>query len=193
MRWRVPRRLLPLLLVLAASAAAAQSPVDIELQDRLADLKIEHDGDGVYVVIEQEGANRRIAAEDFLAAVEAKEIEQRQNGLLFVIFNISGWQGVIWVGLGLLGQVLFTGRMLVQWLASEKEKRSVVPVAFWWMSLIGATMLIVYFGWRKDIVGLLGQATGWLIYVRNLWMIHSANHREVSVTVDPAPEPELPQ
>jgi lipid-A-disaccharide synthase-like uncharacterized protein len=193
MRWRVPRRLLPLLLVLLAASAAAQSPVPVELQDRLADLKIEHDGDGVYVIIEQDGANRRIAAEDFLAAVEAKEIEQRQNGLLFVIFNISGWQGVIWVGLGLLGQVLFTGRMLVQWLASEKEKRSVVPVAFWWMSLIGATMLIVYFGWRKDIVGLLGQATGWLIYVRNLWMIHSANHRKISVTLDPAPEPELPQ
>jgi lipid-A-disaccharide synthase-like uncharacterized protein len=67
------------------------------------------------------------------------------------------------VGLGLLGQVLFTGRMLVQWLASEKQKRSVVPVAFWWMSLIGATMLLVYFTWRRDIVGVLGQATGWFI------------------------------
>ena len=74
--------------------------------------------------------------------------------------------------LGLLGQVLFTGRMVVQWLVSEKQKQSVVPTAFWWMSLIGASMLITYFIWRKDIVGFLGQATGWLIYVRNLWLIY---------------------
>ena len=71
-----------------------------------------------------------------------------------------------WVGLGLLGQVLFTGRMIVQWLASEKQKRSVIPVAFWWMSLGGATMLIISFIWRVDIVGILGQATGWFIYLR---------------------------
>jgi lipid-A-disaccharide synthase-like uncharacterized protein len=80
--------------------------------------------------------------------------------------------GFLWVGLGLLGQVLFTGRMIVQWLISEKNRRSVVPPAFWWMSLIGATMLLVYFLWRKEPVGVLGQATGWFIYVRNLWMIY---------------------
>ncbi|HAI14296.1 MAG TPA: hypothetical protein DCM28_21505, partial [Phycisphaerales bacterium] len=73
----------------------------------------------------------------------------------------------MWVAVGLLGQVLFTGRMIVQWIASEKSKRSVVPTAFWWMSLIGASMLITYFIWRKDVVGVLGQATGWFIYVRN--------------------------
>ena len=48
----------------------------------------------------------------------------------------------------------------------------VVPIAFWWMSLTGATMLIIYFGWRKGAVGILGQATGWLLYVRNLWLIY---------------------
>ena len=61
--------------------------------------------------------------------------------------------------------------MLVQWLTSEKSKRSVVPVSFWWMSLVGATMLLVYFIWRRDIVGILGQATGWIIYIRNLVLI----------------------
>jgi lipid-A-disaccharide synthase-like uncharacterized protein len=61
--------------------------------------------------------------------------------------------------------------MLIQWFASEKSGRSVIPVAFWWMSLIGATMLLVYFIWRRDIVGILGQATGWGIYVRNLVLI----------------------
>ncbi|MEI6339216.1 MAG: lipid-A-disaccharide synthase N-terminal domain-containing protein [Verrucomicrobiota bacterium] len=79
--------------------------------------------------------------------------------------------GLAWVTLGLGGQLLFTGRMLVQWLASEKSKRSVIPISFWWMSLIGSTMLLVYFIWRRDIVGILGQATGWVIYIRNLVLI----------------------
>ena len=89
-----------------------------------------------------------------------------------VFLNITSPMGFAWVGLGLLGQVLFTGRMVVQWLTSERRGRSVVPVAFWWMSLAGASMLLVYFIWRKDVVGVLGQSAGWLIYARNLYMIH---------------------
>ncbi len=90
----------------------------------------------------------------------------------FRLLNISTPIGIAWVVLGLLGQVLFTGRMVVQWLVSEKQHRSVVPPSFWWMSLIGASMLITYFIWRKDIVGFLGQGTGWLIYLRNIWLIY---------------------
>ncbi len=88
------------------------------------------------------------------------------------LFNISSSFGIAWVALGLLGQVLFSGRMLVQWIASEKARRSIVPVSFWWMSLAGATMLVLYFIWRKDIVGILGQSTGWFIYGRNLYLIY---------------------
>lgn len=88
------------------------------------------------------------------------------------IFNITSAAGLLWVGLGFLGQALFSGRMLVQWLVSERRKRSVVPVAFWWLSLTGASMLLVYFVWRKDIVGILGQATGWTIYARNLHLLY---------------------
>jgi lipid-A-disaccharide synthase-like uncharacterized protein len=88
------------------------------------------------------------------------------------LLNISSSTGVAWVGLGLLGQLLFTGRMLIQWLASEQEQRSVVPVAFWWMSLSGASMLMIYFIWRKDVVGILGQSAGWFIYARNLSFIY---------------------
>jgi len=91
---------------------------------------------------------------------------------LFAVLNISSAVGIAWVVFGLLGQVLFTGRMLVQWLVSERRKRSVVPVSFWWMSLGGASMLVIYFIWRRDIVGVLGQSTGWVIYVRNLWLIY---------------------
>jgi lipid-A-disaccharide synthase-like uncharacterized protein len=88
------------------------------------------------------------------------------------ILNVSSPMGYVWVGLGLLGQVLFTGRMIVQWLVSEKSKKSVVPPMFWWMSLGGSTMLMIYFLWRRDPIGLLGQSFGWFIYVRNLWMIY---------------------
>lgn len=93
------------------------------------------------------------------------------GGILATVFNVTTPAGLAWVALGLGGQLLFTGRMLVQWLSSERERRSVIPVAFWWMSLIGATMLLVYFIWRRDIVGVLGQATGWIIYIRNLMLI----------------------
>ena len=97
--------------------------------------------------------------------------KQASNPWWFTPLNISSPYGVVWVLLGLCGQLLFSGRMLVQWIASEKLKRSVVPVAFWWLALGGASMLLVYFAWRRDIIGILGQGTGWLIYVRNLYFI----------------------
>jgi lipid-A-disaccharide synthase-like uncharacterized protein len=87
-------------------------------------------------------------------------------------FQASGAAGFVWVAIGLAGQVLFAGRMIVQWLVSERSRRSVVPVAFWWISLAGASMLLLYFLWRKDVVGILGQTMGWLIYVRNLVLIY---------------------
>jgi len=104
-------------------------------------------------------------------AVQLLKLDDSRS-FTFKVLNISTPVGIAWVALGLLGQVLFTGRMIVQWLVSEKKKQSVVPPAFWWMSLFGASMLITYFIWRKDIVGFLGQGTGWLIYGRNLWLIY---------------------
>ena len=105
--------------------------------------------------------------------------------------NIASPIGILWVGLGLLGQVLFTGRMVVQWLASEKKNESVVPPIFWWMSLLGSTMLLLYFVWRWDPIGILGQAFGWFIYVRNLWLIYGKTQPPATIGEDPAPEPEL--
>ena len=98
--------------------------------------------------------------------------DQTSRGFWELLLNVSSPLGFFWVTLGLLGQVLFTGRMLVQWIVSERNRRSTVPPAFWWMSLVGATMLLVYFVWRKEPIGVLGQATGWFVYVRNLWLIH---------------------
>lgn len=88
------------------------------------------------------------------------------------VCNISSTWGLLWVGLGLVGQLLFTGRMIVQWLTSERRKRSVIPVSFWWMSLVGGAMLLTYFIWRRDVVGVLGQSIGVIVYSRNLVLIH---------------------
>lgn len=145
--------------------------------------------DGSYrFVLHTSGGNQLVSPEQFAQRVHN---EQRTRGWLEIVLNISSPIGVLWVVLGFGGQIVFTGRMIVQWLVSEKKGRSVVPPVFWWMSLVGATMLIVYFGWRKDIVGILGQATGWMIYVRNLWMIHKPNGQSRQPAEDPAPEPEL--
>ena len=74
--------------------------------------------------------------------------------------------------LGLLGQGLFFSRFLVQWLASEKTGKSVVPVSFWYLSIGGGLLLLVYAIWRKDPVITLGQLVGVFVYVRNLMLIH---------------------
>lgn len=73
--------------------------------------------------------------------------------------------------LGLLGQALFFSRFLVQWVASEKKGRSVVPLSFWYLSIGGGGLLLIYALWRKDPVIVLGQAVGLLVYVRNLMLI----------------------
>jgi lipid-A-disaccharide synthase-like uncharacterized protein len=78
----------------------------------------------------------------------------------------------VWLGVGLLGQALFTARFLVQWIASEKRKQSVVPIHFWYFSLGGGVTLLAYAIYRRDPVFILGQASGIFVYVRNLWFIH---------------------
>jgi len=78
-----------------------------------------------------------------------------------------------WVVVGLFGQLLFTGRFLVQWIASEKAKRSVVPVLFWYFSIGGALILLAYAIYRRDPVFILGQSMGLAIYLRNLWLIYA--------------------
>lgn len=81
-----------------------------------------------------------------------------------------------WLLLGFFGQSLFFMRFLLQWLASEKKKKSVIPVSFWYFSLGGAVVLLIYAIYRKDPVFILGQSLGFLIYTRNLILI--ARHKE---------------
>jgi lipid-A-disaccharide synthase-like uncharacterized protein len=164
------------LVLLAARAGALEEPLPrpVELKLKVAgvehiELALEDSGRYRYEVHFRDGHREGLTPEEFADLIYAGH---RNRGGFFRFLNITSPVGLLWVGLGLLGQVLFTGRMLVQWLASEKSKRSVIPISFWWMSLIGATLLAVYFIWRRDAVGFLGQATGWVVYVRNLRLIH---------------------
>ena len=80
---------------------------------------------------------------------------------------------LVWVAFGLFGQLLFTGRFLVQWIVSEREHKSVIPIAFWYFSITGGLVLFAYAIYRQDPVFILGQSIGIFIYSRNLWIIHS--------------------
>lgn len=81
------------------------------------------------------------------------------------------WARIVWLVIGFGGQGLFFGRFLVQWLASERAGRSYVPVSFWWFSIGGSLMVLLYAIYRKDPVIIVGQSTGIIIYVRNLVLI----------------------
>ncbi len=79
---------------------------------------------------------------------------------------------IFWLAVGLIGQFFFTMRFLVQWIYSEKKKQSLVPISFWIFSLLGSSMLLTYAIYRQDPVFILGQSFGFLIYSRNLHLIH---------------------
>jgi lipid-A-disaccharide synthase-like uncharacterized protein len=79
----------------------------------------------------------------------------------------------IWLGVGFAGQALFSMRFFVQWLASERQGRSVMPLAFWYFSVAGGLTLLAYALYRADPVFIAGQLGGVLIYLRNLQLIRA--------------------
>jgi lipid-A-disaccharide synthase-like uncharacterized protein len=76
-----------------------------------------------------------------------------------------------WLAVGFLEQACFFGRFLIQWIASERRWQSVVPVAFWYFSIVGGVILLAYAIHRQDPVFILRRATGILVYARNLYFI----------------------
>ncbi|MEE4108767.1 MAG: lipid-A-disaccharide synthase N-terminal domain-containing protein [Halieaceae bacterium] len=84
----------------------------------------------------------------------------------------------VWLSIGLIGQGLFSARFLVQWIASERAGRSVIPHLFWYLSLAGGVTLLAYALYRRDPVFIIGQATGAFIYCRNLWLITVERSRQ---------------
>ncbi len=83
----------------------------------------------------------------------------------------------LWVAIGLLGQVCFFSRFFVQWVASERAGRSVVPRAFWYFSIAGGMILLSYAIWRRDPVFILGQSGGLFVYLRNLVLLRREDAR----------------
>jgi lipid-A-disaccharide synthase-like uncharacterized protein len=92
------------------------------------------------------------------------------------MFDWLTWEH-IWILIGFGGQAVFTSRMLVQWWASEQAGRSVVPIAFGWLSIVGGTILLLYAIYRKDPVIISGQALGLIVYIRNLYLIFAERSR----------------
>lgn len=90
-----------------------------------------------------------------------------------IAFTVS-----LWTAIGFLGQFFFSLRFLVQWLQSEKARKSVVPVAFWYFSVLGGVTLLVYAIHQEDPVFIFGQGLGLVIYARNLVLIHKSRRRE---------------
>ena len=78
----------------------------------------------------------------------------------------------LWILFGFIAQVMFMMRFVVQWVASERARRSVVPIAFWFFSVAGGALLLIYAIYRKDPVFIAGQGAGLFIYFRNLWLIY---------------------
>src|ERR1700684_2722753 len=96
------------------------------------------------------------------------DLSHALGGYLYDVFVVKlDW----WLALGFLAQGLFTARFLVQWIASERAGKSVIPVAFWFFSIGGGALLLVYALYRRDPVFIAGQALGLVVYVRNLYFI----------------------
>lgn len=91
----------------------------------------------------------------------------------------------VWLVVGFVGQALFTMRFFVQWLQSERMRKSVVPEAFWYFSLLGGTTLLTYAIHRKDPVFIVGQASGLFIYLRNIYFIVRERKELKASTITP--------
>ena len=83
--------------------------------------------------------------------------------------------------LGFAGQSLFALRFLVQWVASERKGESIIPIYFWYLSLVGSLILLAYAIFRRDPVFIMGQSTGFIVYMRNLMLIYRKRARAAEV------------
>lgn len=169
-------------------------------------LEVVRDPEISFRVILRNGWRSEVLDESAFAAAygEAalREVKASGHNWVFALLNITSWGSLAWVCVGFGGQAAFTGRMAVQWLVSERQKQSVVPESFWWMSLFGGVMLFSYFVWRQDLVAVIGQTSGVVIYARNIRLIYKKRRREARAAAaaedggtgigeDPAPAPTL--
>lgn len=167
----------------ATATPAVEVPIDWVGYRSRAELVTTPEGPR-YRLVRTDGTREELSPDAF--ALRAIEVD-RGRAPLERALNVNGWVGIAWVTFGLLGQVIFMGRMVVQWLASEKEKRSIVPPTFWFLSLVGSVMLLTYFVWRWDVVGILGQSLGSAIYVRNIMLIRRHARQSSALEAEASP------
>jgi lipid-A-disaccharide synthase-like uncharacterized protein len=101
-------------------------------------------------------------------------------------FDPRSWHWDILAVVGFIAQALFASRFIVQWIASERRKRSHIPIHFWYLSLFGGILMTLYGLLRRDPVIILGQAPGLIVYARNLVLIYRHEHAERRATEDAA-------
>lgn len=89
---------------------------------------------------------------------------------------VAKWD--FWVLWGFIAQIMFMMRFMIQWIASERVGRSIVPVAFWFFSIGGGALLLTYAIVKKDPVFIAGQGLGLIIYFRNLWLIYKEKRKD---------------
>lgn len=116
--------------------------------------------------------------------------------------HVDARSPLLWLVIGFLGQGIFTARFLAQWVASERQRDSVVPVVFWWLSMAGGLTLLCYAIHREDPVIIVGQSMGVFIYVRNLMLLAKGRKRaakraaaeaaRTASVVPSVPRPHLP-
>jgi len=106
-------------------------------------------------------------------------------------WTLFDWQP--WLLVGFTGNAVFMSRFLVQWVASERKRQSVIPVAFWWLSIAGSVIMSIYFIGKNDLPGIIGFLPNSVVYIRNLQLIRSHKAKQESlprpVESPPVPSP----
>jgi len=103
---------------------------------------------------------------------------------------VRGFNWDLWVAFGLAGQMIFGSRFIIQWIASERKKVSYIPIVFWYLSLTGGIITLIYAIHIRDTVFTVAQAGGLIVYLRNLMLIYRGKHaqpRTASPVVDDRP------
>ena len=95
--------------------------------------------------------------------------------------RVLGFDWSLLAVFGLVGNGIFSARVLVQWIASERRGESVIPVSFWYLSIAGSVILCAYFAVRHDPVGTLGYVPNAFVYARNLWLIRRRDRAVAAV------------
>ncbi len=99
------------------------------------------------------------------------------TNLIWYNDKLFGIEWSVWKVIGWAGNLIFFSRFFVQWYATERNKQVVVPAAFWWLSLVGSLLLLIYGLWRRDSVFIFAYLFTWIPYIRNLVIHHRHTKR----------------